>query len=494
MTRDPLNWGEGELMRRHACNVVAVVMCLAAAGPLAAGRWKVEVEEQVVVCPPARFGAVPLWAHGAPMLVRSGDNVYATICQAGEGVAPQHTIQWQLWRRDRQSWRTICSGDGHNELAPCPLVQVGDGMLYVSSNPAWQALSPSPMPELAVCNPVTGQKTRQGVETYPTSMFWYSYRGIAADPSRGEMVLMNIAGDEYLISFRDWKGQWQPAGSLSFPMLSCYPQVGLNRRAVHVLAISNVPESVPQWIAAMEEARVDSGSVYRHLYYTWTSDILVRPFSKEIELCSADKTAGYIRNLDLHVDSEGRAHVLYLKQDYENPVIRRRFFPDRTPTSELVYATILNGQVERQTVLMDSEGRGAGGAYTAKPMRCEFARLHADARGNLHIVAMVAWTGGRHMMVAPLKTDGQIGQLQTLDVKEPLEVFHTATVRGGSAPSDIIDILGANDFYNLRYVRAVLEGPPAPAASQDRLSCSGSPGGGDGSAGPAEITGAQTVD
>jgi len=57
-----------------------------------------------------------------------------------------------------------------------------------------------------------------------------------------------------------------------------------------------------------------------------------------------------------------------------------------------------------------------------------------------------------------VRVDGSPPVFQRIDLKHPFHTFFTNTVRGGSAPSDIIDLFGtADDDPNLRYARLRLQ-------------------------------------
>ena len=87
-----------------------------------------------------------------------------------------------------------------------------------------------------------------------------------------------------------------------------------------------------------------------------------------------------------------------------------------------------------------------------------FARFHISSDGKLHVIA--AGTG----IVRGKRTFGNyIGRIpagkgkpefERIGLKHPFGSFFTNTPRGGSKPSDVIDIFGiADDNPNLRYAR-----------------------------------------
>jgi hypothetical protein len=49
--------------------------------------------------------------------------------------------------------------------------------------------------------------------------------------------------------------------------------------------------------------------------------------------------------------------------------------------------------------------------------------------------------------------DHSLGASVKVDLQRPFSNFFTATVRGGSAPSDILDVFGRDDQEEMRYAR-----------------------------------------
>ena len=82
-----------------------VILFLSAS--LLAAQPVVEVEEVVATCRPPNNGAGPLWCYGAPLLVRQGDVVYASVMETGEGVPPLSNTRWRLFRRDDRGWKLV---------------------------------------------------------------------------------------------------------------------------------------------------------------------------------------------------------------------------------------------------------------------------------------------------------------------------------------------------------------------------------------------------
>jgi len=147
----------------------------------------------------------------------------------------------------------------------------------------------------------------------------------------------------------------------------------------------------------------------------------------------------------LWLDANGDAHVLYLKQPVV-PLIREKFFPQMRLTKSLEHAVIRKGQVvSRQTLLSSGEGI-TGDAPT-------YARFHATPDGRLFVIYTCDPSAMKLMPLLP-----QRAQPVTLPVSDPLRTFFTATERGGSKPSNVLDLLGVGrDAATLRYVRVRLD-------------------------------------
>ena len=76
----------------------------------------------MATCKPPNNGAGPLWCYGAPLLVRQGDVVYASVMETGEGVPPLSNTRWRLFRRDERGWKLVRQPEGFRHREPCPLV------------------------------------------------------------------------------------------------------------------------------------------------------------------------------------------------------------------------------------------------------------------------------------------------------------------------------------------------------------------------------------
>ncbi|KPL09137.1 hypothetical protein AMJ85_07125, partial [candidate division BRC1 bacterium SM23_51] len=384
-------------MRRFIASFRAVLATLVALSGLLQGGKAVagevlsavvEAEEAVTTCASPNNGAGPLWCYGAPLLVRQGDEVFASIMETGEGVPPLCNTRWRLFRRSGDGWKLLHHAQAFREREPCPLVAFADGRLFLSTNPSTQPRGT----KYGACDPhllrfSASDPDREGEPLRPTwadgaTFTDHSYRGIAADAARGELLALNIDArtGNYFWGFRNDSGQWSRQGRIAFSIRACYPQVALKDRAAHVLAIGDIVEPNEQWRQyKYEKTKRNWDYVFRRLFYTWTPDIARADFAGPLELDTVEATAGHISNLDLWIDRRGSAHLLYLKRSVASALLRDRFFPDEPIVTSLEYAVVSKGQVVSRRTLLNG-GEGAGSEIPG------FARFHATDDGRLFVV------------------------------------------------------------------------------------------------------------
>jgi hypothetical protein len=337
-----------------------------------------------------------------------------------------------------------------------------EGKVFLSVNPSIQP----PGTKYGPCKPLVlvfdpadppgAWTTHEPAWSVGTKFTDHSYRGFAADGKNGELLLLNIhseSGDQF-VSYRNRQGQWQAKGSIHFPIRSCYPQVLLKDKAAYVMAIGDIVEPNEDWKKLKyEKTRRQWDYVFRRLFYTWTPDIEKVPFAEPIEIDTVEKTAGHITNLDLHVDEDGVVRVLYLRQPHQYDFIRDKYFPGEKMTVTLEMLAIRDGKIRGKRSMAERTDPGG--------LRPSYGRFHADAAGKLWIVAS-GWMqkdGKESFGNFLLACDGQGGPaIQPIALSHPFETFFTATPRGGSRPSDTLDLFGiADDNPNLRYARIQLK-------------------------------------
>jgi hypothetical protein len=351
----------------------------------------------------------------------------------------------------------IRAGEGFRNREPCPLVSLGPDRLVLSVNPSTEP----PGTQYGRCDPQLlffdtrrlDQPLRALRPSWPAAAHFtdHSYRGIAADPDRGEVLLLNIdaktSAQHWALATAD--GRFRLTGALDFPIRACYPQVALRNGAAHVLAFGDIVEPNEAWRTYKKEQTGRNWDyVFRRLFYAWCSDLRRGGFAPPQEIDTVDATGGHITNLDLWADQRGTAHLLYLKTNF-SPLLRDRFFPGQEIVTTLEHVEAAGGKIIRRTHLL------SGGEKARETPH--YARFHATEDGTLWAVVFI--TGRRsdgssfaENRVFPIRP----GQLEVsftlLPLKTPLSIFFTAAERGGSRPSNVLDLLGTgSDGQTLRY-------------------------------------------
>jgi hypothetical protein len=424
----------------------------------------VEVEEVVARSAPPNNGAGPLWCYGAPLIARSGEQLFASVMETGEGVPPLCNTRWRLFRRDKEGWARLSEAPAFREREPCPLALLAPDRLFLSVNPSTEP----PGTQYGPCDPHLltvdlSHPDRAPVLlrprwSTPAARFTdHSYRGLGVDRGRGELLLLNIDAttSEQHWAFRDRSGGFR-SGTIRFPIRACYPQVALRDRAAHVLAIGDIVEPRPEW---REHKKERTGSawdyVFRRLFYAWTPDITGSDFAAPVEIDNVEETGGHILNLDLWLDPRGVAHLLYLKTN-TTPVLRDRFFPDTKIRTTLEHVQVREGRdAARATLLTGGEG------FLGETPR--YARFQATPDGRLYVLFAVTGKSAEGGALRENRLLRVLPRLEPtaarLDLAEPFTTFFTATERGGSPPSDLLDLFGVgSDPQTLRYARVRLPG------------------------------------
>ena len=442
------------------CLSVFYVTCDGAANGKKDVRWTVEAEEVVTRYAPADNGAGPLWCYGSTVIARQGDDVYLSVIETGEGVPPLCNTRWQLWHRSSNGWRMEQSEKQYRQREPCPIGLFENGPVFLSVNPSTEPVGTKYGP----CRPQVLQFNPQNLSIEPKvhTPAWaegsyftdHSYRGFAADGVRGELLLLNIHAktSDQFVSYRDQQGRWHARGKITFSIRACYPQVALRDGAAHVMAIGDIVEPVEEWRKLkFEKTKRKWDYVFRRLFYSLSDDIGKTDFCAPIEIDTVESTAGHIQNLDLYVDGAGTAHLLYLKRPHQYDFIRDKYFPGQPMTAQLEYAMVRNGNVVSRKTLAKT-GEGLGGFDPS------FGRFHISRAGDLYVI--VAGTGTEagqrsfgNYVARVLSGEGKL-KFERIQLKHPFRSFFTNTPRGGSAPSDVIDLFGtADDNPNLRYAQ-----------------------------------------
>lgn len=425
----------------------------------------VEAEEEVFTYTPADNGSDPMWCWSSTCLARSGDHVFASGLETLPGVKPLNNVRWTLHQRTATGWQLVQADPKDRTREPCPLAAFPDGRLLMSVNPTLvtdpqqQGGGPA-RPEIL-----------QFKATDPAAPFakllpkWvgqpafseHSYRTFAADGPSGDCLLMNnIGNDGSHWALLDRSGATVRTGYLLWPSLApgdiepygatrCranYPTVAVRNRAVHFCGAAAFDnwDRVKDPVADKDKMGRQWGNRWRRLYYTWTPDLTTQDFAPWVELSNTMTTGGWLFPGDLYVAPDGIAHILW----YEGPVdlrLRDKHFPDMTTRPhKFMYAQVREGRMLLKKALLQGDLGVEGPIPQGKP------RLQITSDGRL-IVCYTTLTiaDGKRTTdnwVMELTGEGVTGTPVKLPMQYPLAGFFTTTPRGGSLPSNTLELLG----------------------------------------------------
>jgi len=433
----------------------------------------VEVEEDVYTYTAPDNGAGPMWCFGSTCLVRSRGRLFASGQETIEGAKPLNNVRWTLRTRYDGGWRLISTDEGRTR-EPSPMAAFHDGDVFLSVNPT---LTP---PGTEGGGPARPQilALRAAAPDAPPAVLeprWdgepafteHSYRSFAADGPNGELILFqNIGYTHAEWAFRDRDGKWAAAGKLEWPFGAehddpqpirvCYPNVALRDRAVYFCGVSDIVEPYHAWRDFKRELTGREWDYdFRRLFLTACPDIRTGRFAPWLEVASRDKTCGWISPCDLYVAPDGAVHVLWTERALDER-LRARFFPEAKQRHALEYAIVRDGRVTHRRTLLEA-GEGLGGEVSGQ------ARFQVTPDGRLFVIHYVSGTnaageGISENRVFELRDGAPVGEPVRVPLSEPFGSFFTATVRGGSPPSDVIDLLGepAGRGGTIRYARVRL--------------------------------------
>lgn len=439
--------------------LLAGASSLAVAASSSHGSGPVVQESTVYTTADADNGAGPLWDYHTSNVARIGDTVWVSGRNTVPGLPPLNNTECKLWTQMAGGWRLVHTLPGLTR-EPCPIGVLPGGRLVISTNatlnprgkagggPAQPGLweydttHPDAPPTLSVPQWRKGANLDQFTE--------HSYRSLAVDRSRGEIFLLQNAGDSHAEwTFRDHSGKWSASGRLDWPMAQAgagtmplrvaYVVALISDRAVHLMGVSDVVEPNPEWRAFKRKLTGNPWDyVFRRLYYTWTPDITSAPFRPWIELANYEATAGWILPGDLWLAPNGVLHATWSATGLDER-LRDRYFPGLRQSREIGLAAIRDGKIlDQQQLLRMQEGRAK--LFPRTP------RFHATPDGRLFLLF---YMGGNEDDRNDLSGNflAEVGGdlLQTmvrLPMKVPLSWYVVASSRLGTAPSDSLDVLG----------------------------------------------------
>lgn len=430
----------------------------------------VQAEEEVYKYIPANNGAGPMWCHGSTCIARIGEQVYATGLETVPGWKPLNNCRWMLFRRTARGWEHIMTDEKNRTREPSPLAVLSEGQIYLSANPTLTAPEeyngPS-KPEFCVFD--SNDTNLSYKQVFPE---WagnppfteHSYRSLAADGPANELIIFqNIEYTHAEWAFLDSEGQWKAQGKLIWPWGSdyevpepirvCYPNVMLKNKAVYFCGVSDIIEPKKAWGEFKRQMTGNEWDYdFRRLFFTWTDDITKNAFNDWVEIASREETCGWIYPADLHAADDGSVHILWTERAIDER-LREKFFPGEKQSYALNYALVKNGKViSRHTLHLNEEG-GANGI----PVEARFQIL-PDQRIFVVYAIRENVTGGQTAVKNYVREIG-LGSKTTdpmlIPLRYPFSSFFTATVRAGSRPSSILDMLGTTSEKNAIYYARV---------------------------------------
>jgi len=437
-------------------------------------RPVVEAEEDIYTYESANNGAGPLWCHGSTCLVRIGGDVFASGLETLD-TNRLNNCRWTLYRRGKDGWQLQQVDPVGRTREPCPLVGFPDGRVFLSANPTLTALGTYGGPARPEVLQFSAKNTRAPFERLlpvwdgKAAFTEHSYRSFAADgPGRELILFQNIGYTHAEWAFRDRAGKWAAQGQLRWPdgaeypkpqpVRVCYPDVMLQNRAVHFCGVSDIVEPYPEWRDYKRQLTGNKWDYdFRRLFYTWTPDITREQFRPWVEIASRDKTGGWIMPGDLWLAPDGSVHVLWSERALDER-LRPKFFPEAKQSHSLNYAIVREGKVVLRRALMLAE-EGKSGVAGSWP------RFQAAPDNRLFVLCYVSGKGADGKAVSEnrlfqIHPGGEVSAPVSVSFSKPFTSYFTATVRGGSPPSNAIELLGvrAGAPLTMSYARLRLSG------------------------------------
>lgn len=439
----------------------------------------VEVEETIYSIKSADNGAGPLWDFGSTNLIRVADEVYISGLETLPNEPPLNNTRCNLWTRAEHGWTLIQTDPTGRTREPCPIAVLPElRKVFLSANPT---LNPPGRPGPGPAQPTLLAFSIDALAALPDSLspVWqraatppnfteHSYRSLAADGRRGELILFqNIDYSHAEWAFRGNEGQWAAQGQLIWPwgaaspkptpIRVCYPNVMIQNRAVHFVGVSDIVEPNEDWRQYKRDATGKKWDYdLRRLFYTWSPDISKQGFLPWLEISSREDTAGHIVPGDLWLGGDGAVHIVWEEAALDLR-LRDKFFPEAKQRWELNYAVVRAGKVESLRTLLGRDESKAG------PIP-HLPRFQVTPEGRLFVFFYVNGTddAGKPLSenrLLEIYQDGSISPIARVPLAQPLNNYMTATVRAGSAPSNTLDLLGTapGQPNTIRYARVRID-------------------------------------
>lgn len=423
---------------------------------------RITAEEDLYQYIPANNGAGPMWANGMTSVVRLGDQVFASGLETVPEVKGLSKCRWMLFKRYDSGWKLEAKDLINLNREPCPLAVYDDKNILLSVNPK-QADSCVEYcrthPEILKFNAQNPQLPYERLvpvwEKNPGLMD-HSYRAMGVDRRNKELILFqNFEYRHAEWSFHDRNGKWSASGSIKWPtenysgkevpLRLCYSNAALRDKKVFFFSTGDIVEPNENWRTFKKNLTgANWDYVFRRLYFSWSDDITKGKFHPWLEIANYDKTAGYIRNQDLWIDSQGQVHLLWIESAIDER-LRKDFFPDEKQKHALRYAVFRDGKIVLQTSLLTFNEGDKEAVYASGN-----ARFQVNPYGRLFVLyyATGVNAGGKQVSenrIIEVLKNGKPGPYQVVPFKKPFISFQTANERAGCAPGNWIDIIGVQE-------------------------------------------------
>jgi hypothetical protein len=420
----------------------------------------VEAEEVVYQYLPAENGAGPMWCSGSTSIVRTGREVFASGLETVPEWKPLNNCRWMLFERSKKGWEKKLTDKAGRTREPSPMAAFHNGSYFLSANPTITApdtYNGPARPEILRFKK-SGEKMKYNkllpVWSENPPFTEHSYRSLAADGKSGELILFqNIEYTHAEWAFLDSKGKWSAQGKLEWPygaeyeepepIRVCYPNVMIKDRAVYFCGVSDIIEPKSEWRKFKRDITGKEWDYdFRRLFFTWIDDISKGKFHPWIEVASREETCGWIFPADLWVGPDSSVHLLWSERALDER-LREKFYPKAKQSHALNYAILKDGKVvTRRTLAVAEEG--------VSELKPGPGRFHVTHDNRLFVVYFIKGTDERGVeitenRITEITSGGVEGEHVILPFKQPFSSFFTATVRAGSKPSEILDMLGIRD-------------------------------------------------
>ncbi len=494
------------MIRTQLTIALALSSCLCASEPTACtrphavhdGKIKlvIEAEEVIYSSSYSNNGSSPMWCFNGSCIARLGEDIFVSGYKRLPQYQPLNDCCWLLFQRTAQGWQQQQADETDRTREPSPLACLPPNRLLLSANPT---LLPSDVPGGGPARPVLLEFDNTNTRNTPTVLapVWqgqpgfteHSYRSIAADAVKSEVLLLQNAGytnAEWALLKSDAK--WL-SGQLYWPRYAAtdlapfgasharvnYPVVILRDRAVHFCGVAAYDnwERVrtfadlgmrhdPNSKEASGMAGRQRGNRMRRLLYTWTDQVSVTPFSDWLEIDNTFNDGGWLFASDMHLDASGTLHLLWFRSPMLASV-RDEFYKDISRIYRICYATMRDGKIlSRCTLVQAGEGEGVATPTDLDQVGRPYVlfsgerilgdamstpRFHVTPNGRLFVLYYVSGKKGdgtdiSENRILELRNDGTHRDPEAIALRYPLVQFFTATPRTGNAPSWTIDLLG----------------------------------------------------